>query len=61
MCSSDLTLYIYVIPNTLPTERTVDLVKPFTLDVRISRGEEMLYDRHLSINQFSGDNIEIKL
>ncbi|MCX4261800.1 MAG: hypothetical protein OSJ31_02735 [Alistipes sp.] len=59
--AESLTLYIYVIPNTLPTERTVDLVKPFTLDVRISRGEEMLYDRHLSINQFSGDNIEIKL
>lgn len=56
-----LTLYIYVIPNTLPAERTVDLVKPFTLDVRISHGEEMLCDRHLSINQFSGDNIEIKL
>ncbi len=59
--AESLTLYIYVIPNTLPTERTVDLVKPFTLDVKISRGEEMLYDRHLSINQFSGDNIEIKL
>lgn len=56
-----LTLYIYVIPHTLPRERAVEAARPFVLHVRIGRGEEILYDRRLSINQWSGDNIEIKL
>lgn len=56
-----LTLYIYVIPHTLPRERVVDQARPFTLHVRIGHGGETLYDRRLSINQWSGDNIEIKL
>lgn len=56
-----LTLYIYVIPHTLPRQRVVDEARPFTLHVRIAHGAEMLYDRRLSINQWSGDNIEIKL
>lgn len=56
-----LTLYIYVIPHTLPKQRIVDQARPFTLHVRIGRSGETLYDRRLSINQWSGDNIEIKL
>lgn len=56
-----LKLYIYVIPHTLPRQRIVDEARPFTLHVRIGRGGQMLYDRRLSINQWSGDNIEIKL
>lgn len=56
-----LTLYIYVIPHTLPRQRVVDEARPFTLHVSIERAGERLYDRRLSINQWSGDNIEIKL
>ncbi|MDE6861781.1 MAG: hypothetical protein K2J31_03415 [Alistipes sp.] len=56
-----LTLYIYVIPHTLPRQRIVDQARPFTLHVCIDHGAQRLYDRRLSINQWSGDNIEIKL
>lgn len=56
-----LTLYIYVIPHTLPQQRIVDQARPFELHVRIGRSGETLYDRRLSVNQWSGDNIEIKL
>ena len=56
-----LTLYIYILPHSLPITRVVSECSPFELHVSIKHGEEMLYDRRLEINQWSGDNIEIKL
>lgn len=56
-----LTLYIYIIPHTLPTSRVVSECKPFEISVCISHGEAVVYNRRLEINQWSGDNIEIKI
>lgn len=56
-----LTLYIYIVPNTLPVSRVVADSAPFELGVSISHGDSVVYNRRLLINQWSGDNIEIKL
>lgn len=56
-----LTLYIYIVPNTLPESRVVADSAPFELDVSISHGDRVVYNRRLLINQWSGDNIEIKI
>ncbi|MBR6721243.1 MAG: hypothetical protein IKL63_03845 [Alistipes sp.] len=60
-CSGDaITLYIYVIPHTLPLSRTVEECRPFDMRVTIKHGDNTIYNRHHEINQWSGDNIEIK-
>ena len=56
-----LTLYIYIVPNTLPKSRIVADSAPFEVVVSISHGDSVVYNRRLLINQWSGDNIEIKL
>ena len=55
-----LTLYIYVIPHTLPLSRAVEECRPFDMRVTIKHGDNTIYNRHHEINQWSGDNIEIK-
>ena len=57
----ELTLYIYIVPHTLPMSRTVDECKHFELHVNIKHGDVTLYNRRHEINQWSGDNIEIKI
>lgn len=56
-----LTLYIYIVPNTLPESRIVADSAPFEVGVSISHGDKVVYKRRLLINQWAGDNIEIKL
>ena len=53
--------YIYIVPNTLPESRIVADSAPFEVAVSISHGDSVVYNRRLLINQWSGDNIEIKL
>lgn len=55
-----LTLYIYVLPHTMPRTRLTDEARPFELHITISRDGETLYNRRHSIAQWVGDNIEIK-
>ena len=56
-----LTLYIYVVPNTIPMSRVVGDAPTFECLVRISHGSDIVYHKIHNINQWSGDNIEIKL
>lgn len=56
-----LTLYIYVIPHTLPRTTDVADAKPFELEVEVKHGAERLFHRHAEVNQWSGENIEIAL
>lgn len=54
-----LTLYIYVIPHTLPRTTDVTDAKPFELEVEVKHGTERLFHRMAEVNQWSGENIEI--
>lgn len=56
-----LTLYIYVVPHTLPISKLTADTPTFSLRVRISHGSDVVYSHDYAINQWSGDNIEIKL
>ena len=54
-----LTLYIYIIPHTLPVEQEVSAAKPFELDVKVKHGGRIIYTHRYMINQWSGENISI--
>lgn len=56
-----LTLYIYVIPHTFPQCRDVAEVEPFELELVVRRGKKAVYKHRYDINQWSGENIEIRL
>ena len=56
-----LTLYIYILPHSLPIARVVSECVPFELHVTINHGDDVVYNRRLEVNQWSGDNIEIKV
>ena len=52
-----LTLYIYIIPHTLPKEQVVRFAPPFELDVKVKYGARIAYKHRYMINQWSGENI----
>ena len=52
-----LTLYIYIIPHTLPKEELVRLAPPFELDVKIKHGARIAFKHRYMVNQWSGENI----
>ena len=54
-----LTLYIYIIPHTLPKEQVVRFAPPFELDVKVKHGARIAYKHRYMINQWSGENISI--
>jgi hypothetical protein len=56
-----LTLYIYVIPHTLPLSREVGTGIDFELRATIRQGNTILYNRHHIVNPWVGNNIEIRL
>ena len=56
-----LTLYIYVIPHTLPQTREVSTGNDFELRATVRQGNAILYNRHHVINPWVGNNIEVKL
>ncbi len=56
-----LTLYIYVLPHSLPITRVTKECGPFELRVSVKHGDEVVYNRRMEVNQWSGDNIELKL
>lgn len=55
-----LTLYIYVLPHTMPRTRLTDEARPFELHITLSRDGEIIYNRRHMVAQWVGDNIEIK-
>ena len=56
-----LTLYIYIIPHTLPTEYLVRLAPPFELDVKVKYGTRIAFKHRYMINQWSGENISVSI
>lgn len=56
-----LTLYIYIIPHTLPTEYLVRLAPPFELDVKVKYGTRIAFKHRYMINQWSGENISVSV
>lgn len=56
-----LTLYIYIIPESLPDIEIIEEGEPFELHVVVSQNGDVCYNRRLSVNRWSGANIEIKL
>ena len=56
-----LTLYIYVLPHTLPMSADVAEAKPFEMGVEVLHGAEQAYRKRVEVNQWSGENIELSL
>ena len=54
-----LTLYIYIIPHTLPKEQVVRFAPPFELDVKVKHGARIAFKHRYMVNQWSGENISI--
>ena len=52
-----LTLYIYIIPHTLPKEQVVRLAQPFELNVKVKHGSHIAFKHRYMVNQWSGENI----
>ena len=52
-----LTLYIYIIPHTLPKEQVVRFAQPFELDVKVKHGSRIAFKHRYMVNQWSGENI----
>lgn len=53
-----LTLYIYVIPHTLPADNEIDATRPFDIRVKITCGDRLISRQEIAINQWSGASIE---
>ena len=57
--ANGLTLYIYVMPHTLPMTADVADAKPFEIVVEVLHGAEQAYRKRVEVNQWSGENLEI--
>ena len=56
-----ITLYIYIVPHTIPSTNRVADTPPFDCTISISQEECPMFSRTYKINQWSGENIVIKL
>jgi hypothetical protein len=56
-----LSLYIYIIPHTLPRTTLVTESKPFEFCVQINQGGNSVYKHRYLISQWTGRNIQIVL
>ena len=59
--ADSLTLYIYIVPHTLPYDKYVRFAPPFELDVKVKHGTRNIYTHHHMINQWSGENLMISM
>ena len=57
MKADTLTLYIYIIPHTLPKEQVVRFAPPFEFDVKVKHGSRIAFKHRYMVNQWSGENI----
>ena len=53
----EVTLYIYIIPHTLPRDNSVSHTPPFEMGVKVEYDRHILYKHRYMINQWSGENI----
>ncbi len=56
-----LTLYIYVIPHTLPMTTDVSEAAPFEMSIDVLHGADNVCHKRVEVNQWSGENIELFL
>ena len=56
-----LLLYVYVIPHTLPQNNDIETTKPFALDLKIAYRGVRFRSERLSINQWSGISLELRV
>ena len=56
-----LTLYIYVMPHTLPMTTDVSAAQPFEMSLEIFHGAEQVLRKRVEVNQWSGENIELQI
>ena len=54
-------LYLYVIPHTLPRTNDIEATKPFLLELQITYGGKPVCSEQLSINQWSGTSLELRI
>ena len=54
-----LTLYIYVMPHTVPMTTDVADAAPFEMLVEVLHGAEQSLRKRVEVNQWSGENLEI--
>ena len=59
VAGDSITLYIYIVPHTLPSAQLIIDAPPFECKISISQEECVIISNTYSINQWSGDNIEI--
>ena len=59
--ATSLTLYIYIMPHTLPMTSDVAEAKPFEMSVEVLHGAEQVLRKRVEVNQWSGENIELFL
>ena len=55
--ATELTLYIYIIPHTLPKDNSVSNTLPFEMEVMVTHDANTAYKHRYMINQWSGENI----
>ena len=53
----EITLYIYVIPHTLPKKKSVSSTPPFEMVVSVNCDTDIVYKHRYMVNQWSGENI----
>ena len=56
-----LTLYIYIIPHTLPATNLVADAADFEFRVEVLHDDSRVYAHTFEVNQWSGDNIVIRV
>ena len=54
-------LLVYVIPHTLPSTLDINKTKNFHLTVKVEADKEILLNQVFDINQWSGDNITLRV
>lgn len=56
-----LLLYLYIIPHTLPKERSIEAAKPFPLELQIAWNGRRFRRETLAINQWGGCSLELRI
>ena len=56
-----LTLYIYVVPHTLPMTTDVAAAPPFEMSIEVLHGVDQVCRKRVEVNQWSGENVELFL
>lgn len=59
----NIRLMVYMVPNTLPkgSKARIENFPPFDATIIIRRGDELIYDEIITVNQWSGISKEIKI